>query len=168
MNQTLPTSTSHQTSGVRPSHPPDQQRFALLHGEWHADIVSRAAQGFLDEMARQGVTRESIDRYPVSGAFEAPLMARRLACSGRYAAIVACAFVIDGGVYRHDFVAATVVDALMRVQLETDTPVLSLVLTPHNYREGAPLAEFFGAHFVAKGVEAAQACRDTVARLAAV
>src|SRR3546814_6566368 len=73
-----------------------------------------------------------IEVFEAPGAFEIPLLARDLARSGRYAAIVGAAFVVNGGIYRHDFVADTVVGALMQVQMESDVPVLSAVLTPHN------------------------------------
>ena len=98
----------------------------------------------------------------VPGAFEIPLHAKRLASSGRYAAIVGCALVVDGGIYRHDFVAATVVDSLMRVQLETGVPVLSAVLTPHHFHEHVEHRKYFHRHFAIKGTEAAQACVKTI------
>ena len=82
-----------------------------------------------------------------------------LARSGRFAAVVAVAFVVDGGIYRHDFVAGTVLDAMMRVQLDTGVPVLSAVLAPHNFQETEPHIRFFKEHFVVKGREAADACR---------
>ena len=46
-----------------------------------------------------------------------------LAKTGRYAAVVAAGFVVDGGIYRHEFVATSVIDALMAVQLETEVPM---------------------------------------------
>jgi 6,7-dimethyl-8-ribityllumazine synthase len=52
------------------------------------------------------------------------LLALKLARSGRYDAIVACGLVVNGGIYRHEFVGAAVIDALMRVQLDTEVPVL--------------------------------------------
>ena len=66
-------------------------------------------------------------------------------------------FVVDGGIYRHEFVAAAVVDGLMRVQLEDDLPILSVVLTPKNFHESADHHAFFHRHFVTKGEEAARA-----------
>lgn len=81
------------------------------------------------------------------------------------AAIVAAGLVVDGGIYRHDFVAATVVQALMQVQLETDTPVFSVVLTPHHFHEHQTHRRFFHDHFRIKGAEAAQACAQTLASL---
>ena len=99
------------------------------------------------------------------GAFEIPLLARRLAASGRYDAIVACAFVVNGGIYRHEFVATAVIDGLMRVQLDTDVPVLSCVLTPRDFHEHEEHRRFFSTHFVAKGIEVARACLATIAGL---
>lgn len=92
-----------------------------------------------------------------------PLQVRTLARTGRYAAIAASAFVVDGGIYRHEFVAGTVVNALMQTQLETDVPVLSVVLTPHNFQETDEHRRFFLDHFKIKGEEAARACMGVLA-----
>ncbi|SHK31907.1 6,7-dimethyl-8-ribityllumazine synthase [Roseomonas rosea] len=134
------------------------QRFAFIRSSWHADIVNRAYQGFLEEMARHEVPKEAIDSFEVPGAFEIPLQAKLLARTKRYAAIVASGLVVDGGIYRHEFVASTVIDALMSVQLETEVPVISAVLTPHHFHEHAQHQQFFGDHFLVKGAEAAIAC----------
>ena len=96
------------------------------------------------------------------GAFEIPLHAKRLARSGRYAAIVGCALVVDGGIYRHEFVASTVVEPLMSLQLETDVPVLSAVLTPHHFHEHVEHRKYFHRHFAVKGTEVAEACMRTL------
>ena len=144
---------------------PRGQRIAFVQAQWHSDIVHQARDAFLAEMKRLGVPLDTIDVFDVPGAFEIPLHAKRLAGSGRYAAIVGCALVVDGGIYRHDFVAATVVDALMKVQLETGVPVLSAVLTPRDFHEHDEHKRFFADHFVKKGVEVAQACLMTIAGL---
>jgi 6,7-dimethyl-8-ribityllumazine synthase len=93
----------------------------------------------------------------VPGAFEMPLIARDLAQTGKYAAVICAAFVVDGGIYRHDFVASTVVDGLMRASLDTGVPVLSVSLTPHHYQETDHHNAIYRDHFVTKGHEAAQA-----------
>ena len=116
-------------------------------------------------MARHGVVTEAIDLFQVPGAFEIPLHAKKLAQSGRYAGVVCCGLVVDGGIYRHDFVASAVIDALMRVQLDTDVPVFSVVLTPLHFHEHEEHRHFFIEHFLTKGKEAAQACMQTVASL---
>ena len=69
------------------------------------------------------------------------------------------AFVVDGGIYRHEFVASTVLEGLMRAQMDTNVPVLSVVLTPHSFQETPADVEFFRAHFVRKGQEAARAAK---------
>ncbi|MDA9019920.1 6,7-dimethyl-8-ribityllumazine synthase [Flavimaricola sp.] len=131
-------------------------RFAFLKARWHADIVDRAYDGFTGQIAAAN-TDARIDPFDVPGAFELPLLAQRLAVTGRYDAIVAAALVVDGGIYRHDFVAQAVVTGLMDVQLATGVPVLSVSLTPHNFQPVAEHLEFFRAHFVKKGAEAADA-----------
>ena len=141
------------------------QRYAFLHASWHADIVHRGRDAFLAEMARQGVPASQIDVIALPGAFEIPLHAQVLARAGRHVAIVACGLVVDGGIYRHEFVADAVVSALMRVQLDTGVPVFSAVLTPHHFHEHAEHQRYFGEHFVVKGTEVAQACVRTVASL---
>ena len=140
-------------------------RYAFIKANWHADIVSRALDGFAEL-----IPRDQIDVFDTPGAFEMPLLARDLAASGHYAAVAAAAFVVDGGIYRHDFVAQAVVDGLMRASLDTGVPVLSVSLTPHQYQETDHHNAIFRAHFVEKGREAARAALmigQTRARLAA-
>ena len=155
-----PLSQSRSMPGVDAS--PVEPRYAFVQASWHQAIVHKARDGFIDEMLRMGIGRDAIDVLDVPGAFELPLMARTLARSGRYDAIVACALVVDGGIYRHEFVAQAVLQGLMTVQLDTDVPVLSVVLTPHQFQPSDVHQEFFGAHFVVKGAEAAGACVRTV------
>ena len=144
---------------------PPGGRYAFIEAAWHADIVQQARAAFLAEMAAHGVAPEHIDVVGVPGAFEIPLHAQRLIATGRYQAIVACALVVDGGIYRHEFVASTVIDALMRVQLDTGVPVISAVLTPHHFHEHLEHRKYFQNHFAIKGTEAARACVETVSSL---
>lgn len=127
-------------------------RYAFIKAGWHADIVDQALKGFL-----QRIPNDQVDVFDVPGAFEMPLLARDLAKSGRYGAVVAAAFVVDGGIYRHDFVAQAVVNGLMQAGLETGIPVLSVSLTPHQYHDTDHHRAIFRDHFVIKGEEAADA-----------
>ena len=127
-------------------------RFAFIKAQWHADIVDASLDGFCEV-----IPANTVETFDVPGAFEMPLMAKKLAETGRYAAVVCAAFVVDGGIYRHDFVASTVVDGLMRVGLDTGVPVLSVSLTPHQYQETDHHDRIFRDHFVTKGREAAKA-----------
>lgn len=141
------------------------QRIAFVQAQWHSDIVHQARDAFLEEMQRQGVPLDDIDVFDVPGAFEIPLHAKRLALSGRYAGIVGCALVVDGGIYRHEFVAGTVVNSLMTVQLETNVPIFSAVLTPHHFHEHVEHRKYFHRHFAVKGTEVAEACVRTLEAL---
>jgi 6,7-dimethyl-8-ribityllumazine synthase len=147
---------------------PADLRIAFVQASWHADIVDRARVGFETEIVARGFRAENVDEFTVPGAYELPLHAQRLARTGRYAAIVAAALVVDGGIYRHDFVAAAVVDGLMRVQLDTDVPVFSVSLTPHHFHEHAEHVGYYTEHFVTKGAEAARAVAGTLASLATI
>lgn len=147
---------------------PHSSTIAFIQSGWHRDIVDQARVAFLAEMAKAGIADDAIERFEVPGAFEIPLLAQRLAKSGRFAAIVAAGFVVDGGIYRHEFVAQAVISGLMQVQLETEVPVLSAVLTPQHFHEHAEHRDFFHAHFVVKGQEAARACARTIDNLRAV
>ncbi|RZL11736.1 MAG: 6,7-dimethyl-8-ribityllumazine synthase [Rubrivivax sp.] len=142
------------------------RRIAFIQAGWHEDIVGRAREGFLAELAAQGVAPDLVDIFDVPGAFEIPLHAKALAQSGQYQAIVGCGLVVDGGIYRHDFVAHAVIDGLMRVQLDTAVPVLSCVLTPHHFHEHEEHRRYFATHFETKGAEVARACVSTVRALA--
>lgn len=138
-------------------------RVAFVQSCWHRDIVDQARVAFLKGIKRYDISCTPADCFEVPGAFEIPLQAKLLAQSGQYAAVVAAGFVVDGGIYRHEFVAASVVDALMRVQMQTDVPVISVVLTPQRFHDHDEHRKFFAEHFVKKGEEAAQACAGAIA-----
>lgn len=145
-------------------------RIAVIHSAWHDHIVAAARAAIRDEFTRHGATAQvtaEITEYEVPGAFEIPLRAQQLAMSAatgkRPDAIIACGFVVDGGIYRHEFVAAAAIDGLMRVQLDSGVPVFSAVLTPHQFHEHDAHQQFFCEHMKHKGREVAQACLRTLA-----
>lgn len=129
-----------------------QSRFAYIKANWHSDIVNNSLVGFYNV-----IDTSKVEVFDVPGAFEMPLLARDLAKTGKYDAIVCAALVVDGGIYRHDFVAQAVVDGLMRAGLETGVPVLSVSLTPHHFQETDHHKGIFADHFLIKGEEAAHA-----------
>jgi len=155
--------TTTHLSAVAPAGLP--ARIAVICSSWHSDIVDKAKQSLLAELHRSPAPPGQVEQFEVPGAFEIPLLAQRLARSGRYDAIVACGLVVNGGIYRHEFVATAVIDGLMRVQLDTGVPVMSAVLTPRDFHEHEEHLRFFSEHFVKKGVEVARACLETIAGL---
>jgi 6,7-dimethyl-8-ribityllumazine synthase len=136
------------------------RRIAFIQSCWHRDIVDQCKDAFMRTLAEKSSI--PVDVYTVPVAFEIPLRAKELALRGGHAAIVGAGFVVNGGIYRHEFVAQAVVSGMMQVQLETLTPVLSAVLTPHNFHECEEHREFFRLHFVTKGREVALACLSTL------
>ena len=136
--------------------------FAFIKARWHADIVDQAYQGFVQRWADLAPDAV-IEAFDVPGAFEMPLLAKKLARTGRFDGIAAAALVVDGGLYRHDFVAQAVVSGLMEAQMTTDVPVFSVSLTPHHFQPSAEHHDFFHAHFVKKGAEAADAALAVLA-----
>ncbi|HUS55223.1 MAG TPA: 6,7-dimethyl-8-ribityllumazine synthase [Thermohalobaculum sp.] len=137
---------------------PTATRVAFIQARWHSEIVDEARKAFIAEIGQLSQGGVAVDVHDVPGAFEIPLLARRIALKGRHAAVVGAAFVVDGGIYRHEFVASTVLDGLMRAQMDADVPVLSVVLTPHHFQDTAEHRGFFREHFKVKGREAARAC----------
>src|SRR5450432_4731899 len=103
------------------------QRVAFVQSAWHREVVEECRIAFLEEIEARGIAPAQIDLFEVPGSYEIPLHAQLLAKTRRYTAIVAAGLVVDGGIYRHEFVADTVIKALMDVQLRTEVPVFSAV-----------------------------------------
>src|SRR5579864_8012376 len=146
----------------RPAHPrfTKPQRVAFVQSAWHRDIVAECREAFLAEIEARHITRAHIDVFEVPGAFEIPLHVQLLAKTRRYTAIVAAGLVVDD-----EHIAETVIKALMDVQLRTEVPVFSAVVTPEQFNETAAHVDFFRQHFAAKGAEVAEACAKTLLSL---
>ena len=138
-------------------------KIAFIKAKWHGTIVDQCYEFCEKTLKSQTNNTCSLDVYDVPGALEIPLLAQDIAKTGKYDAIIASAFIVDGGIYRHNFVSTTVLDAMMRVQLDTSVPIFSAVLTPHHYQETQVHDKFFYDHFQRKGVEAANACLEMLA-----
>lgn len=87
----------------------DILKIAFIRARWHARIVDEARAGFEARLDETGSGAE-ISTYAVPGAFEMPLLAKKLGQRGAQDAIVCAACVVDGRIYRHEFVAQAVVD----------------------------------------------------------
>jgi 6,7-dimethyl-8-ribityllumazine synthase len=163
MNQTSQeTSETSAAETENPEHPPPAyppfakpQRVAFVQSAWHRDVIDECRVAFLAEMAARHISH--IDVFEVPGSFEIPLHVQILAKTRRYTAIIAAGLVVDD-----EYVADTVIRALMDVQLRTEVPVFSAVLTPQQFHESAVHYDFFRKHFAIKGVEVAKACAETL------
>jgi 6,7-dimethyl-8-ribityllumazine synthase len=142
------------------------RKIAYVQAGWHQEITDGCKESFFDEMARQGYVPEDIEIYTVPGSLEIPLVAKRLAASKRFAAVCASGLVVDGGIYRHEFVAQAVLNGIVQVSLETGVPVLSAVLTPQHFQEHEAHLRFFKEHMHVKGTELGAACAAIIKTLA--
>src|SRR6266568_6978009 len=141
-----------------PVHPrfTKPQRVAFVQSAWHREVIEQCRLAFLAEIEERGIERARIDLFEVPGSFEIPLHVQLLAKTRRYTAVVAAGLVVDD-----EYIAETVIKALMDVQLRTEVPVFSAVLTPQQFHETAAHFDFFRKHFATKGVEVAEACANT-------
>ncbi len=138
------------------------KRICFIHASWHVDIVEGLKDNFLEKSAEFGLASSQVDVVAVPGSLEIPLQAQLRAKTGLYDAIVVAGFVIDGGIYRHDFVAQAVLDSVMKIQLEQEMPIIYAVLTPHHFHDNSTHEAFFADHLKKKGVEAANALFQTL------
>jgi len=115
-------------------------------------LGSRLLSGAQDALVRHGVAAEDIDVAWVPGAFEIPLLARNLAASGRYDAVVALGVVIRGGTPHFEYVAGEVSKGVAKVMLDTGVPVMFGVITADTIEQAVERA---GTKAGNKGWEAA-------------
>ena len=141
---------------------------AYVQASWHTEITDHCKTAFMAEMARHGYGAGSVEFFSTPGSLEIPLMAKKLAKTGKYAAVCASGLVVDGGIYRHEFVAQAVLQGIVQTSLDTEVPVLSAVLTPHHFHEHAVHEGFFKEHMRTKGKELAEACVSIVEKLDAM
>jgi 6,7-dimethyl-8-ribityllumazine synthase len=155
-------SQSPETPESPPTHPrfAKPQRVAFVQSSWHREVIEECRIAFLAEIEARHIARAQVDVFEVPGSFEIPLHAQILAKTRRYTAIVAAGLVVDD-----EYVAETVIRALMDVQLRTEIPVFSAVLTPQQFHETTAHFDFFRKHFATKGIEVAEACANTLLSL---
>jgi len=128
------------------------KKIAYVQAAWHTDITDHCKRAFTAELTKRGFDVRGVDFFSAPGSLEIPLMAKRLAKTGKYAAVCASGFVVDGGIYRHEFVAQAVLHGIV----------------PHHFHEHAVHEEFFREHMVTKGEELARACLEIIESLATV
>lgn len=127
-------------------------RFAILASRFNDFVVDRLVQGALDQLRRQGVSEKQIDVVRVPGAFDMPVVARKLAASRRYDAIIALGAVIRGETSHFDYVAGECASGLSRVASDTGIPVAFGVLTTESTEQAVDRA---GGKAGNKGADAA-------------
>lgn len=104
-------------------------KIGLVVGRFNSFIVDSLVKGAIDTIVRHGGSMDNIDQVMVPGAFEIPVVAKKMAESGKYDAVVALGAVIRGGTPHFDYVAGECVKGLGQVSLQTGIPVSFGVLT---------------------------------------
>ena len=129
-------------------------RFGVVVARFNELLSSRLLSGAQDALVRHGVSAEDIDVAWVPGAFEIPMVAGKMATSGKYDAILALGVVIRGGTPHFEYVAAEVSKGVAKVSLDTGVPVMFGVITADTIEQAVERA---GTKAGNKGWEAAEA-----------
>ena len=127
-------------------------RFAVVISRFNEFISSRLLGGAKDALLRHGVNDDSIDLTWVPGAFEIPLVAKKLAQTGSYAAVICLGAVIRGATPHFDYIAAEVAKGIAHASMETGVPVIFGVITADNLEQAIERA---GTKAGNKGFDAA-------------
>ncbi len=127
-------------------------RFAIVASRWNDFISSRLVDGALDAFERLGVAEKDVEIYKVPGAFEIPLLAQKIAASGKFAAVACVGTIIRGQTPHFEYIAAEVARGIGQAALQTGVPVVFGVITADNMDQAIERA---GVKLGNKGFEAA-------------
>jgi 6,7-dimethyl-8-ribityllumazine synthase len=104
-------------------------RFAIVASRWNDFISSRLVEGALDALERLGADESRVELYKVPGAFEIPLLALKLAGSGKFDAIICVGTIIRGQTPHFEYIASEVASGIAQASLQTGVPVVFGVVT---------------------------------------
>lgn len=107
----------------------DKLKVGIVAGRFNEFIVSKLLSGALDGLKRHGVDKENIDVAWVPGAFEIPLIAKKMIQNEKYDAVICLGAVIKGSTPHFDYVCAEVSKGIAQVSMQTEKPVIFGVLT---------------------------------------
>jgi 6,7-dimethyl-8-ribityllumazine synthase len=138
---------------------PPEARFAVVASRFNDTIVERLLDGALDGLVRHGARAENVSVVRVPGAWETPLICRRLAKSGQFEAVIALGCVIRGATAHYDHVAGAAAQGVAAAALETGVPVVFGILTTDNIEQAL---ERSGTKAGNKGFDAAMAAVELV------
>jgi 6,7-dimethyl-8-ribityllumazine synthase len=134
-------------------------RFAIVAARFNQFVVDPLIAGTIDGLTRHGVSADAIDTFRVPGSFEIPLVAKRVAVGGKYAAVICLGAVIRGETSHYDHVAGAAASGVAQAALAADVPVIFGILTCDTVEQAVNRA---GAKSGNKGYEAALAAIEMV------
>ena len=110
-------------------------KFGIVVGRFNEFIGGKLLEGAFDALKRHGAREEDIDVAYVPGAFEIPLIAKKMAKNDKYDAVICLGAVIKGSTSHYDYVCAEVSKGIASISLDTEKPVLFGVLTTNNIEQ---------------------------------
>ena len=128
------------------------RKFALVVSRFNEFISGKLLEGAQDSLLRHEVTEDNIDIVWVPGAYEIPLIAKKLALTKKYDAVICLGAVIRGNTPHFDYIASEVAKGIAQVNLETGIPITFGVLTTDNIEQAVERAGTKGGN---KGFDAA-------------
>jgi 6,7-dimethyl-8-ribityllumazine synthase len=134
-------------------------RFALVSSRWNDFLTGRLVEGALDALERLGADASAVEHFRVPGSFEIPLLALKLAQSGRFDAVVCLGTVIRGQTPHFEYVAGEVTKGIAHAALQTGVPVLYGIVTADTLEQAIDRA---GVKAGNKGFEAAMSAVEMV------
>jgi 6,7-dimethyl-8-ribityllumazine synthase len=134
-------------------------RFAVVASRWNDFLTSRLVEGALDALERLGADEKGVEVFRVPGSFEIPLLARRLAASGKWDAVVCVGTVIRGQTPHFEYIAAEVTKGIAQAAMETNVPVVYGIVTADTLEQAIDRA---GVKAGNKGFEAAMSAVELV------
>lgn len=144
---------------IQPAELSDENRFAIVVAQWNRSITAKLLDGAVTTLAEQGVADDQIDVAWVPGSWEIPVVAQRLAISGRYAAVICLGAVVRGETTHDQHINRGVSLALAQIALESELPILLGLLTCETMEQAIERA---GGRVGNKGSECAEAAVDMV------
>lgn len=134
-------------------------RFALVASRWNDFLTSRLVEGALDALERLGADEKAVALFKVPGSFEIPLLARKLAGSAKYDAVICLGTIIRGETPHFEYIAGEVTKGIAQAAMETGVPVLYGIVTADTLEQAIDRA---GVKAGNKGFEAAMSAVELV------
>jgi 6,7-dimethyl-8-ribityllumazine synthase len=134
-------------------------RFAIVASRWNDFISSRLVEGALDALERLGCVEKSVEVYKVPGAFEIPLLALRVARSGKFDAVICVGTIIRGQTPHFEYIATEVTRGIARAGMKAGIPVVFGIITADDLDQAIDRA---GVKLGNKGFEAATSAVELV------
>ena len=149
-----------QTSGQLIADPNDH--IAIVVSRFNSLVTERLLEGAIDTLTRHGADESKISVYHAPGAFELPILAEKVAQTGKFQAVLTLGAVIQGETDHHDYINHAVAQGIMTVSRQTSIPILFGVLTCRTMEQALDRC---GGKAGNKGSEAALAALETVSVL---